>query len=129
MVAALNNQSPLAAVTELFTSKGVDEGVTQSVLAKIDPLNPENMDVDSVLDTAQAMVGANIPSIQERYLELTTRGEDNLTPSGYKSIFSNKFQNKVKGLAGLNFGKRPEVKDKPKGKVMKSSGGIEFKVK
>ena len=64
MVAALNNQSPVAALTDMLASKGIDGGVINSVAAKIDPLNPNNINMNDVLSTAQSMVNANVPSLQ-----------------------------------------------------------------
>lgn len=98
---ALNAQSPVAAFAQLFMSKGMDSNIAQSLASKIDPLSPENINVGDFLSTADALVSANVPSIQSRFSEAQALGEDNLSTTGFNSIFSKGLINRVGGLSDL----------------------------
>lgn len=98
---ALNAPNPLAAMTEMLTSKGVSGDVVQAVAQRIDPLNPKNINTKDLLATANALVSANIPTIQSRFEEAKTQGTDNLSQAGFKSIFSKGLESRVSGLSEL----------------------------
>lgn len=101
MIAALNNTSPVAAVASLLSSKGASEDVSDSILKKIDPLNPFNINVDDLLATANTLVLANVPGIQERFAGIEETAKSNLKESGIKSLFTKSLRDRVTGLSGL----------------------------
>lgn len=85
MAAALNTPNPLAYLAD----KGiqVDQGLMNTVLAKIDPLNPKNVNVDDVLATGATLVASNAPVMVDEYKRLKERGQST-DKAGYQSIFS-----------------------------------------
>lgn len=101
MIAALNEKSPIAAVTELLSGKQTDKGVIDSVVSRIDPLNPNNINVDEVLATANTLVGANVPGIQQRMSEFEENARDNLTELGIKSLFTKGLRKRVGALSDI----------------------------
>lgn len=101
MVTALNSQSPLAAVTSVFSAGGVSQDIQDAVLRSIDPLNPTTVNVDDVLRTADQLVLGVVPSIQARFQDARTQADENLTKAGVKSIFSSRLQGRIEGLSSL----------------------------
>ena len=107
MLSALNNKTPLAAITGLLAGKGVSDDVTQSIASKIDPLDPSNVNVADLLSTATALVQANVPSIQNRFASEQERAGENLTEQGIRSIFSQKTLDTISGLSDLQVEQTP----------------------
>lgn len=105
---ALNAPNPLAAMTEMLTSKGVSGDVITAVAQRIDPLNPKNINTKDLLATANALVSANIPTIQSRFSEARAQGIENLTEPGIKSLFSTGLENRVSALSELGVGQSAE---------------------
>lgn len=97
---ALNQESPLAAFAQLMTSKGVDNNITQSILSRIDAKNPDNIKVEDLLSTADALVSANVPAIQQRFAEAQELGGQ-LTEKGRSSLFTKALTNRISGLSNL----------------------------
>lgn len=97
----LNAESPVAALFQLLTSKGMDAGIAESIATKIDPLNPDNINVADFLATADSLVSANVPSLQSRFSEAQALGQDNLSETGFNSIFSKGLTNRISGLTDL----------------------------
>jgi asparagine synthetase B (glutamine-hydrolysing) len=95
MEAALNAENPIAALQ----SKGVDTSVIDSVLRKIDPLNPESINTDELLATARAQMAANVPSIQGQYEEQKSLASENLTDKGIKSLFPKGLDSRIGALS------------------------------
>lgn len=87
MEAALNKENPVAAITNLLQSKGTAEGVVSAVASKIDPLSPENINVDDVLATANAMMVPNIQEVRRGFEIAQGRARENLESEGIRSIF------------------------------------------
>lgn len=85
MEAALNTRNPLAYLAE----KGItiDRGMFDSLMSKIDPLNPKNVNVDDVISTATALMAGNAPTMIDEYNRLKERGQST-DKAGYQSIFS-----------------------------------------
>jgi len=102
MIAALNKTDPVAAVTKLFLAQGVGDDVARSVIDKIDPLDPFNINTEELLATANAMINANIPSLQGRFQEVSDLAKDNLTDAGYKTIFNKGIVDRIAGLTTLS---------------------------
>lgn len=96
---ALNSQNPLA----YFAEKGikVDAGAFDTIMQKIDPLSPGNIDVNNVKATARALVAANVPDLLSRYDTEYKRGQGNLTEAGFKAIFMEGLDSRVKSLSEL----------------------------
>jgi hypothetical protein len=96
---ALNSQNPLA----YFAEKGinVDAKAFDTVMQKIDPLSPGNIDVNNVKATARALVAANVPDLLSRYDTEYKRGQGNLTEAGFKAIFMDGLDSRVKSLSEL----------------------------
>lgn len=101
MAAALNTPNPLAYLAD----KGikVDQGLLNTVLAKIDPLNPKNVNVDDVLATGATLVASNAPVMIDEYKRLKERGQST-DKAGYQSIFSEGRDKLFSGLSAI--GKR-----------------------
>lgn len=95
MEAALNAENPVAALQ----SKGIDTSVIDSIVRKIDPLNPEAINTDELLSTAKAQMAANVPSIQNQYAEQKELANLNLTEKGIGSLFSPRFEERIGGLS------------------------------
>lgn len=122
MEAALNKQNPVAAITSLLTEKGTNSSVIGSIIQKIDPLNPANINVDDLLSTANAMLAPNIQSIQSRYGEAKLRADENLTPEGIKSIFTGGIDTRVAGLGAL------VPKQAPISDTLTTPSGIQYRI-
>jgi len=101
MMGALNGKTPVAAVFDLLTKKGVDSELAESIAGKIDPLNPNNIGIDFLLDTGRAIVSAFIPTIQDRFASADELADENLTPAGKKSLFSKRLRSSVSTLSDL----------------------------
>ena len=98
MEAALNSENPLS----YLVSKGVNQGLADSLLKNLDSLSPEKINVDEVLRTGQALISANAPDIIERYEMAKERGGEFLTQAGFDSIFGKSFEDRVNKLRGFN---------------------------
>lgn len=99
MRSALNTESPLAAVTSVLKDKGTSDSVIQSVTNAIDPLNPEAVNIDDMLATADAMIAANVPSLIQDYesnREKAVAGQ--LSDAAVKSLFTDSLEKKVQSL-------------------------------
>jgi hypothetical protein len=101
MRGAINEEDPTSAVFNLLVGKGVDSDFAESVAAKIDPLNPANINVDDLLATGRATVSAFIPSLQERTASAEEQAKNTLTDAGIRSLFTDKFRGRVAGLSEL----------------------------
>lgn len=101
MIASLNNPNPLAATISALKGIGTSDEVINSVTAAIDPLSPGVVNVNSLLSTANALVGANVPSIQSAFAEAREQGDENLTARGVKSIFTTRLIDRVGKLSDL----------------------------
>lgn len=101
MIASLNNPNPLAAIMANLKGNGVDNDVINSITATIDPLSPGIVNVKSLLATANALVGANVPVIQSIFAEAQQQGDENLTATGVQSIFTSRLKKRVSGLSDL----------------------------
>ena len=99
--AALNNPNPVAAFVGMLQGKGVKDDVVQSVAARIDPLNPDNVNVNDLLSTASSLVQANVPVLQDRFAAERLRADENLSPAGIKSLFDANTESLVQGLSDL----------------------------
>jgi len=111
MKGALNSEDPIAAVFNLLTGKGVNTDLAQSIAGKIDPLNPENINVDDLLATGRATVSAFVPTLQDRFASENEIAEENLTPAGKKSLFSQGLRNNINSLSDLIPAKPAPVQD------------------
>lgn len=94
---ALNSQNPVA----YLASKGVDSSIIDNIMQKIDPLNPGNVNIGDVKATARALVASNVPDLMSRYDMELKRGKENLSEDGYKSIYSDVLDKRVKSLNEL----------------------------
>lgn len=116
MVAALNQKNPVAALLGTMIGSGVSEDVARSIVAKIDPLNPENINVAEVLATADEIVATTIPTIQEDFAIQREMGDKELTSKGRSSIFGERRINKIARLSDL-MRPKPKPEDPPEGTV------------
>jgi len=98
---ALANVTPQAAVFDFLVGEGVTADVARSVSVSFDPLNPDTMKVQDILDTADSLVLAQVPSIQSSFAESEELGETNLTKSGFRSVFSKTLTNRIGALSDL----------------------------
>lgn len=64
---AFANPDPSAAFAQLVKDGKVDGGLIQSILVKLDPLNPDTVNVDDILATGDALVKSALPSWQTDY--------------------------------------------------------------
>lgn len=94
---ALNATNPVA----YLASKGVDSSLIDTIMQKIDPLNPGNVNINDVKATARALVSSNVPDLLSRYDMELKRGKENLSEDGYKSIYSDVLDKRVKSLNEL----------------------------
>jgi hypothetical protein len=101
MKAALANKSPIAALADTLQAKGVSGDVSRSVMATMDPLNPGNIKTGELMRTAGALMGANVPVIQERFAVQKDRAGRNLTEQGFKSIFSDRLEQTISDLSNV----------------------------
>lgn len=111
MVGALNTQNPIAAITDLLRGQGHSENVINSVTATIDPLNPRVLKVDDLLNTANKLVSANAPVIQESF-GIARENAETLSESGRRSLFTKGLTKRVAALSQLVSPSTPIV-DKP----------------
>ena len=105
---ALGAKSPIAAVVETLRGAGVDGGVITAIQQSVDPLNPDTVDVDQIIATADAMMLPNIENILGAYDVANQRGTELLSEQGYNSIFGVKIPliNKLRSLNGEITAKR-----------------------
>lgn len=101
MATSLNAQNPISAVSDLLTGKGVSSNIVNSIVTKIDPLNPSNINVDDLLDTARVSVNAFVPQIQRRFEGAQESARGNLTEEGIRSLFTQSLTNTITGLSEL----------------------------
>ncbi|MEE8599068.1 MAG: hypothetical protein V3S69_06115 [Dehalococcoidales bacterium] len=101
MVSALNKADPIAAIGSLLSNKGTREDVIESVLSKVDALDPSRINVNDLMSTANAMISANVPGIQSRYGEALQLGTENLEEAGMKSIFGQQLRKRISDLSTL----------------------------
>jgi len=101
---ALGAQKPAAAVADVLRGKGVGDGIINSVVQSLDPLNPAAVNVDQVLATAQAMLRPNIESITGAYNTARGRAAEQLTEGGVRSIFSKGRDELFSEVGALSFG-------------------------
>jgi hypothetical protein len=102
LAVALNTQQTPEALFDFFTGKGVSNDVAKSVVASINPVNPDVVDMDELLAVANALISTRIKPISATY---NTSKEDAgfLTKSGYKSIFGGGgLGRRIDALANLN---------------------------
>lgn len=97
MKAVLNAPNPLAALANI----GGDTSAIESIVRKIDPLNPTAINTDELLGTANALIATNIPSLQARFAEQRQLAESNLTEAGVKSLFPEAIGGRIKDLSDL----------------------------
>lgn len=102
MVSALNTQNPVAAMSSLLAGKNTTDDVINSVTAAIDPLNPTNVNINDFLNTANALVSANVPNIQSRYASAREAADTNLSEAGVKSLFTSGLEKSITGLSDLS---------------------------
>lgn len=100
---ALNTQAPIAALSSLFRENGISGDIAESILTKLDPTAPENVDVDDLLRTADALLSSNIQSLQDNYAANYQVAQDNLTEDGIKSILPKSLADRVANLSNLSF--------------------------
>lgn len=87
---ALNQESPLAAALSLAQGeKGVEEAI-RAAMAKVDTLNPGNIDTDDIRATASALVQANVRPMQQEY-ENNLMAAENLSKGGAKHAMTGNF--------------------------------------
>jgi len=127
---ALGAQSPVAAVGDLLRGKGVGEGVTNSIIQSLDPLNPDAVNVDQVLGTAEAMLKPNVDAITTAYTTARNRAGEQLTSGGVRSIFGSERDNLFGELGSLTFGAQSPVQPQAPAQPQSftSAGGIQFTV-
>jgi hypothetical protein len=97
MRGAINAQDPFSALLGI----GVNSDVAESIASKLDPLNPENINVDDLLATGRATVSAFIPSLQARTASAEEQAKNTLTPAGTRSLFTDSFRKRIAGLSEL----------------------------
>ena len=98
---ALNNENAIAAVTSALSNKGTSQGIIDSVLRSVDPLSPETVNVGDIINTANALVSANIGPIQERFSEVESLAADNLTAQGVSSLFPKGLKSRIGSLSSV----------------------------
>jgi len=101
MEAALNQKDPYAAAVAVLQKNAGSSEFAQSLSAKLDPLNPENVNIEDLMAVAGAQVRAQVPTLLSEYSEAEQLGADNLTQAGYKSVFGKGFANRIDKLATL----------------------------
>lgn len=100
MKSALNQQNPIAAVTELLSSKGVGGDVASAVVAKIDPLNPDNVNVNELLATGRALVSSQLPTIRTSFNSAVEESKF-LTEEGQQAIFTGELETRIGNIGKL----------------------------
>ena len=125
LAVALNTQQTPEALFDFFTGKGVSNDVAKSVVASINPVNPDVVDMDELLAVANALISTRIKPISATY---NTSKEDAgfLTKSGYKSIFGGGgLGRRIDALANLNRKNSERVPDgMPEGTVLNENGTV-----
>jgi len=101
MVAALNNQDPTGAFTNLILSTGASEEVKQAILNSFDPLNPNTFSVDNFQATADRVLESQVGSIQSRFNDFSTQGRSNLSQQGLDSVLPKGLQSRIDKLSDL----------------------------
>lgn len=127
MEAALNNQNPAAAVSSLLQGSQ-SQGVVESFVRKIDPLNPDTINTDELLATAQAMLAPNAESISGAYTLARGRGESHLSGGGFSTIFGEERDSLFDDVGQLTFDVQPIIQPEAQPEIQRSSGGIQFTV-
>jgi hypothetical protein len=110
MLAALNAENPLAAVTSVFEKNGV-QGVGDAILRRIDPLNPKSIKIGDLLSTADALIKSSVPQIQQRFQIQKELASNNLSQDGMRSLFTDSLENMLSGLSDLS--NAPQSKSAP----------------
>jgi len=100
---ALGAQAPAAAVADVLRGKGVSDGIINSIVQSIDPLNPDSVNVDQILSTGMAMLQPNVKSLVEAYNTSKGRAQGQLAEGGLLSIFDKGRDEFFSGLSKLKF--------------------------
>ena len=81
-------QDPTAALAQMASEGKVSGEIVSSVLRKLDPLNPESINIEDILSTAGALVGSSVPILQESYSLARRQAEEGgLGESFMKPVF------------------------------------------
>lgn len=99
MEGALNTEDPISTVAKLLLSKGAPQEVIDSITTKLDLLNPENINTEHLMATADAMMSSSIPALQSQFEEARDLAAENLTDDGYNSIFNKPLIDAMGGLS------------------------------
>lgn len=104
MAAALNLQGIEGALLS-----GDTDQITAALKGRIDTLNPENIDADSVMRVADAYRAAGVNDLNDRY-KYVTEQRQLLTPKGQNLLFSQQRESNLnKLLSSVNKGKFPNA--------------------
>lgn len=97
MEAALNNETPVAAITQLLLGKNVGQDVIDSVLAKLDVLNPDNISTEDMRNTARSMAATQVDPMRNTYADFENRASK-LSDEGKESVLSGNFVDRLGNL-------------------------------
>lgn len=123
-VNALNQENPFAATVALLQGKGVKGDVIDSIMTKIDPRDPANINVDDLLTTGRALVSASVPGLQQGFAEAEEQAKANLTERGIGSLFTKGIRDRVAGLSTLlPQQKLQDLSDEDLDRMIKEAGG------
>lgn len=128
MKSALNAPNPIAAMSGMLAGKGVSDDITRSIVSKIDPLNPENVKINDLLGTANALVQSNVPALQERFAAERERAQVNLTEQGINSLFDQRTIDNISALSNLK-ADLSQLTAVESGAQFTSKSGVTFTVK
>lgn len=102
MEAQLNQKDPFAAVVQSLQAYGakglLNNENLAAAIAKIDPLNPDNVNVDDLLQVASTVVGAQLEGLNNQYGQYQETGQT-LSEAGRKRIFSKSREDRLKNLS------------------------------
>lgn len=99
--AALNRANTTAEIINVFRGAGAKEDVVNAAVASFDPLNPETIDVESVIQTANGLLKNTIPLIQGSFYEQRELADENLKSYGIKSIFGKRLSSRIENMQNM----------------------------
>lgn len=99
MEAALNNPALMAGALKAIEDQATTPAL-KALATRIDPLNPENIDINDILSTSNAIVQGQSQSILDNFNDARSQSID-LTEEGARALFAGNISERISNLDGI----------------------------
>jgi hypothetical protein len=99
MEAALNNPALMAGALKAIEDQATTPAL-KALATRIDPLNPENIDINDILSTSNAIVQGQSQSILDNFNDARSQSID-LTEEGSRALFAGNISDRISNLDGI----------------------------